>query len=76
MQEVVSEDLIKSSSKGQSLFQATGYEVDWKGNFHKTSQEELEAVHEDDEDDGWGNSGYDTSYAIIPLDEDIDEDIF
>lgn len=114
VQEVVNEDLKKaSSSKGESLFQATGYEVDWRGNFHKadqeeleslhedddhcedglfgddgidgrdnsdyeisTSQEELESLHEDDEDDGWGNSYYDSSYSIIPLDEDIDEDIF
>lgn len=77
VQEVVNEDLKKaSSSKGESLFQATGYEVDWRGNFHKTSQEELESLHEDDEDDGWGNSYYDSSYDIIPLDEDIDEDIF
>ena len=76
VQEVVNEDLKKSSSKGASLFQATGYEVDWRGDFHKADQEELESLHEDDEDDGWGNSGYDASYAIIPLDEDIDEDIF
>ena len=76
VQQVVNEDLKKSSSKGESLFQATGYEVDWRGNFHKTSQEELESLHEDDEDDGWGNSYYDSSYDIIPLDEDIDEDIF
>ena len=114
VQEVVNEDLKKaSSSKGESLFQATGYQVDWRGDFHKvdqeelelihedddhcedglfgddgidgwdnsdyeisTSQEELESLHEDDEDDGWGNSYYDSSYAIIPLDEDIDEDIF
>ena len=61
VQEVVNEDLKKASSKGESLFQATGYEVDWRGNFHKTktetkaSQEELEAVHEDDANDGWGN---------------------
>ena len=49
VQEVVNEDLKKaSSSKGASLFQATGFEVDWRGNFHKASQEELEAVHEDD----------------------------
>ena len=74
VQEVVDEDLKKaSSSKGESLFQATGYEVDWKGNFHKTSQEELNDLHEDD---GWGNEDYDSSYSIIPLDEDIDEDIF
>lgn len=76
VQEVVNEDLKKATSKGASLFQAAGYEVDWRGHFHKTSQEELEAVHEDDEDDGWGNSYYDASYSIIPLDEDIDEDIF
>ena len=113
VQEVVNEDLKKSSSKGASLFQATGYSVDWRGDFHKvdqeelelihedddhcedglfgddgidggdnsdyeisTSQEELESLHEDDEDDGWGNSDYDSSYSIIPLDEDIDEDIF
>ena len=76
VQEVVNEDLKKSSSKGQSLFQAAGYEVNWKGDFHKTDQEELELIHEDDEDDGWGNSYYDSSYSIIPLDEDIDEDIF
>ena len=117
VQEVVNEDLKKSSSKGASLFQATGYEVDWRGDFHKTetntsqeelelihedddpyedglfrddglngwgesvdetetSQEELELIHEDDEDDGWGNEDYDSSYTIIPLDEDIDEDIF
>ena len=76
VQEVVNEDLKKSSSKGASLFQATGYEVDWKGNFHKADQEELESLHEDDEDDGWGNEDYDSSYSIIPLDEDIDEDIF
>ena len=102
VQEVVNEDLKKSSSKGASLFQATGYEVDWKGNFHKVSQEELEAIHEDDgwdnsglgepvdetntspegleaihEDglfgddglDGWGNPDYETNYEIIPLDE-------
>ena len=59
VQEVVNEDLKKSSGRGESLFQATGYQVDWRGNFHKTetktkaSQEELEAVHEDDEDYGW-----------------------
>ena len=57
VQEVVNEDLKKASSKGESLFQATGYSVDWRGNFHKTethtSQEELEAIHEDD---GLGNS--------------------
>ena len=76
VQEVVNEDLKKSSSKGQSLFQAAGYEVNWKGDFHKTDQEELELIHEDDEDDGWGNSYYDSSYSIIPLDKDIDEDIF
>lgn len=77
VQEVVNEDLKKaSSSKGESLFQATGYEVDWRGNFHKTSQEELASLHEDDEDDGWGNPDYDSAYSIIPLDEDIDEDIF
>ena len=114
VQEVVNEDLKKaSSSRGESLFQATGYEVDWRGDFHKvdqeelelihedddhcedglfgddgidgvdnsdyeisTSQEELESLHEDDEDDGWGNSDYDSSYSIIPLDEDVDEDIF
>ena len=73
VQEVVNEDLKKSSSKGASLFQATGFEVDWRGNFHKANQEELESLHEDD---GWGNEDYDSSYAIIPLDEDIDEDIF
>lgn len=73
VQEVVNEDLKKSSSKGQSLFQAAGYEVNWKGDFHKTSQEELNDLHEDD---GWGNEDYDSSYTIIPLDEDIDEDIF
>lgn len=76
VQEVVNEDLKKATSKGDSLFQAAGYEVDWRGDFHKTSQEELEAAHEDDEDDGWGNAYYDASYSIIPLDEDIDEDIF
>ena len=76
VQEVVNEDLKKSTSKGASLFQATGFEVDWRGNFHKANQEELESLHEDDEDDGWGNEDYDSSYAIIPLDEDIDEDIF
>lgn len=57
VQHVVNEDLTKASSKGESLFQATGFEVDWRGNFHKTethtSQEELEAIHEDD---GLGNS--------------------
>ena len=58
VQEVVNEDLKKASSKGESLFQATGYEVDWRGNFHKTktetkaSQEELETIHENNE---WGN---------------------
>lgn len=102
VQQVVNEDLKKATSKGSSLFQATGYEVDWKGNFHKTSQEELEdiheddeydgwdnsdyetetsqeeleLIHEDDEDDGWGNEYYDSTYSIIPLDEDIDDDIF
>lgn len=76
VQEVVNEDLKKASGKGESLFQAAGYEVDWKGDFHKTNQEELESLHEDDEDDGWGNADYDSSYSIIPLDEDIDEDIF
>ena len=76
VQEVVNEDLKKSSSKGDSLFQATGYTVDWRGDFHKADQEELESLHEDDEDDGWGNEDYDSSYSIIPLDEDIDEDIF
>ena len=76
VQEVVNEDLKKASSKGESLFQVTGYTVDWKGDFHKVSQEELNDLHEDDEDDGWGNSYYDSSYSIIPLDEDIDEDIF
>ena len=76
VQEVVNEDLKKSSSKGVSLFQATGYEVDWKGDFHKADQEELNNLHEDDEDDGWGNEDYDSSYSIIPLDVDIDEDIF
>lgn len=76
VQEVVDEDLRKASGKGESLFQATGYSVDWRGDFHKTNQEELEAVHEDDEDDGWGDSDYETNYEIIPLDEDIDEDIF
>lgn len=77
VQEVVNEDLKKAtSSKGESLFQAVGYSVDWKGDFHKADQEELEDVHEDDEDDGWGNSDYETNYEIIPLDEDIDEDIF
>lgn len=76
VQEVVNEDLKKASSKGQSLFQAAGYEVNWRGNFHKTDQEELESLHEDDEDDGWGNEDYDSSYSIISLDEDIDEDIF
>lgn len=54
VQTVVNEDLRKATSKGESLFQAAGYAVDWRGNFHKTSQEELEAIHEDD---GWGNSG-------------------
>ena len=48
VQEVVNEDLKKASSKGESLFQATGYQVDWKGNFHKVDQAELEAIHEDD----------------------------
>lgn len=76
VQEVVNEDLKKATSKGASLFQATGFEVDWKGNFHKVDQAELEAVHEDDEYDGWGDSYYETNYEIIPLDEDIDEDIF
>lgn len=76
VQEVVNEDLKKATSKGASLFQAAGYSVDWRGDFHKTSQEELEAVHEDDEDDGWGNTDYGSTYSIIPLDEDIDEDIF
>ena len=77
VQEVVNEDLNKTSSRGESLFQATGYSVDWRGDFHKTSQEELNDLHEDDEeDDGWGNEDYDSSYSIIPLDEDIDEDIF
>ena len=71
VQEVVNEDLKKASSKGQSLFQAAGYSVDWKGDFHKTDQEELESIHEDD---GWGNADYDSTYSIIPLDEDIDED--
>lgn len=58
VQEVVNEDLKKASGRGESLFQATGYQVDWRGNFHKTetktkaSQEELEAIHEDDD---WGN---------------------
>lgn len=55
VQEVVNEDLKKSSGKGEFLFQAAGYSVDWRGNWHKTethtSQEELEAIHEDD---GWG----------------------
>ena len=73
VQEVVNEDLKKSTSKGASLFQATGYSVDWRGDFHKTSQEELNDLHEDD---GWGNTDYDSTYSIIPLDEDIDEDIF
>lgn len=77
VQEVVNEDLKKaSSSKGESLFQATGYEVDWRGNFHRADQEELESLHEDDEDDCWGDSDYETNYEIIPLDEDINEDIF
>ena len=54
LQSLVNEDLNKTSSNGQSskgasLFQATGFEVDWRGNWHKTSQEELEAIHEDDE---------------------------
>ena len=74
---MVYEDLKKASSgKGEFLFQAAGYTVDWRGNFHKTSQEELNDLHEDDEDDGWGDSDYETNYEIIPLDEDIDEDIF
>ena len=76
VQEVVNEDLKKSSSKGDSLFQAAGYEVNWRGDFHKADQEELNDLHEDDEDDGWGNEDYDVTYPIIPLDEDIDEDIF
>lgn len=75
VQQVVNEDLKKSSSKGESLFQATGYSVDWRGDFHKADQEELNDLHED-EDDGWGNTDYDSTYSIIPLDEDIDEDIF
>lgn len=102
VQHVVNEDLTKASSKGASLFQATGFEVDWRGNFHKietntnTSQEELEAIHEDDAPDGWGepvnstdttqeeleaihgddgidgwgNPGYVTNYEIIPLEEE------
>ena len=74
VQEVVNEDLKRASSgKGESLFQATGFEVDWRGNFHKANQEELESLHEDD---GWGDEDYETNYEIIPLDEDIDEDIF
>ena len=73
VQSLVNEDLKKATSKGESLFQATGYEVDWRGDFHKTSQEELNDLHEDD---GWGDSDYETNYEIIPLDEDIDEDIF
>ena len=76
VQEVVNEDLKKSTSKGASLFQATGYEFDWRGNFHRADQEELNNLHEDDEDDGCGSSDYETNYEIIPLDEDIDEDIF
>ena len=77
VQEVVNEDLKKaSSSKGESLFQVTGYSVDWRGDFHKADQEELNNLHEDDEDDGWGDSDYETNYEIVPLDEDIDEDIF
>ena len=113
VQHVVNEDLTKASSKGASLFQAAGYEVNWRGDFRKVSQEELEAIHEDDvcgepvdetntsqeeleaihEDDdpytngslfgddgldGWGNpvnrDVYDSTYPIVPLDEEIDFD--
>lgn len=69
VQHVVNEDLKKASSKGESLFQAAGYKVDWKGDFHKVDQAELEAIHEDDEVYGWGNPDYETNYEIIPLDE-------
>lgn len=52
VQSLVNEDLTKASGRGESLFQAAGYQVDWRGDFHKTetntSQEELEAIHEDD----------------------------
>ena len=48
VQSLVNEDLNKSTGRGESLFQATGYQVDWKGNFHKVDQAELEAIHEDD----------------------------
>ena len=78
VQSLVNEDLNKTSSKGESLFQAAGYEIDWRGNFHKTethtSQEELESIHEDD---GWGepvDADYDSTYPIVPLDEEIDEE--
>ena len=73
VQSLVNEDLTKSSSRGESLFQAAGYSVDWRGDFHKANQEELNDLHEDD---GWGDEDYETNYEIIPLDEDIDEDIF
>lgn len=124
VQSLVNEDINKTSSNGQSskgasLFQATGFEVDWRGNWHKTSQEELESLHEDDvtnyeiapldetetsqetnphhgvkdpdtngsrfeelfdddESTGWVNPEYDvydSTYPIIPLDEEIDEEI-
>lgn len=78
VQEVVDEDLNKASSgRGESLFQATGFEVDWRGNFHKANQEELNDLHDDDESTGWVNAVdnvYEVKYPIIPLDEEIDEE--
>ena len=71
VQEVVNEDLKKASSKGESLFQATGFEVDWRGNWHKTSQAELEAIHEDD---GWGEpvNSTETSHETNTTQEELE----
>lgn len=76
VQEVVNEDLTKASSgRGESLFQAAGYRVDWRGDFHKVTQEELNNLHEDDdEDDGRGDPDYDASYPIISLDQEPNTD--
>ena len=71
VQSLVNEDLNKTSSKGESLFQATGYHVDWRGNFHKVSQEELELIHEDD---GWGEpvNSTETSQEIKTTQEELE----
>ena len=71
VQEVVNEDLKKSSGRGESLFQAAGYEVDWRGNWHKTSQEELEAIHEDDV---WGEpvNSIETSHETNTTQEELE----